>query len=97
MAKYADPMAYDMVIGEIRKFIQAIQDNYEYMLQATQVCVDNLEGDKSSLVAQKNIVLCGKRYQAVVEMAQDLIQKLEAEKEAILELYRNELSDDDDI
>lgn len=88
MATWGDVESYNNMIDELTVFKVEINQVIEMLASAANVCADNMEQDKLSLKASKNVVECCKIYQEAVEKADRLKVGLEEERANIIALLR---------
>jgi hypothetical protein len=96
MASWGDVETYEAMIADLHMFINSVNESCTGMTMAAQQCADELDHDVASLKAVKGLLNSVQKYQGAMELASDLIAKLEAEKEALIEIIRrNEQMDDE--
>lgn len=96
MASWGDVETYEEMIADLHTFVNSVNESCTGMTMAAQQCADELDNDVASLKAVRSLLKSVQKYQGAMEMASDLIAKLEAEKEALIEIIRrNEQMDEE--
>ena len=96
MASWGDVETYEEMIADLHMFINSVNESCTGMTMAAQQCADELDNDVASLKAVSALLKSVQKYQGAMEMASDLIAKLEEEKEILIEIIRkNEEMDEE--
>lgn len=88
MASWGEVQVYNEMIEDIGTFIQTVNTACETLMSAAKTCVDNMESDKASLIASKNVLSSVQKYEEAIEAAQKLVNNLTEERDDMIEYLK---------
>ena len=94
MASWGDVQTYNDMLDDLQTFCTRVQEACNVLTVAAKTCVDQMESDKASLQASRNVLVSVQKYQEALEMAISLANALTEERDDMIE-YLKSLEDMD--
>ena len=88
-SSWGDVQVYNEMISDLGSFNTSVNEACCVMLNAAQTCLDNMESDKASLSASKNLRNSVVKYQEATATATALARELSEERDALIEYLRS--------
>lgn len=88
MSSWAEVDSFNQMIEALSVFQAKVNESSAVIGSAVQTCVDNMENDKASLSAAKNVAASRVKYQEATELAANLAKALAEKRDEIVEYLR---------
>lgn len=88
MSSWGEVESFNQMIDALSVFQTKVNESTAVIGTAVQTCVDNMESDKASLSAAKNVAASIVKYQEATELAANLAKALAEKRDELVEYLR---------